>query len=69
LIGMPRKKTIVELEPLKFVDVRPVDDPACMRGEDDPSSAFSQYLLPKLKGSRDEASREVLEYLKVGFAR
>lgn len=62
---MGRRNKIVEIKPFTWVDTTPIDDPACVRDDSDPRSAFAQYLLPKLKDARDEASREVLEYLKV----
>jgi hypothetical protein len=49
-----------------FVDSTPIDDPACMRDENDPASAFAQYLLPKLKHDHGDASREVLMAMKSG---
>lgn len=49
-----------------LVDENPIEDPACMRDEDDPMSAFAQYLLPRLRQSRDEASREVLRFMEDG---
>src|SRR5262249_55110715 len=49
-----------------FVSSDAIEDPACARDENDPTSAFAQYLLPRLKESRDEASREVLDAMKAG---
>lgn len=48
-----------------FIDPEPLDDPACARDIDDPASVFAAYLRPKIKSGRDEASKEVREYLKV----
>lgn len=45
-----------------------VDDPACSRDNDEPSSAFAQYLLPRLKKSKDDAAKEVLINMKSGRA-
>lgn len=49
-----------------FVGEHPIDEPACRLDIDDPSSAFAQYLMPRLKDGRDEASKEVLAFLKSG---
>lgn len=49
-----------------FVDTAAIDDPACVRSEDDPSSAFAQYLIPRIKKGTDDASREVREAMKSG---
>lgn len=48
-----------------FVDPTPFDEPACARDDSDPSSAFAQYIMPRVRAGKDEASKEVLEYLKV----
>jgi hypothetical protein len=49
-----------------FVESKPVDDPACVRDDNDPQSAFAQYLLTRLRRSHDEASKEVLAAVKAG---
>jgi hypothetical protein len=55
-----------EADTFMFVDSTPIDDPACMRDEDDPASAFAQYLLSKLKHDHGDASHEVLTAMKSG---
>lgn len=49
----------------ELVETTPIDDPACARDENDLSSAFAQFLLPKVEHAKDDASKEVREYLKV----
>ena len=46
-----------------FVSTTPIDEPECAR----PESVIEQtaWLLAKIKASKDEASQEVIEYLKV----
>ena len=48
-----------------FVEPKPVEhEPECV-GEGD-VGAFDKFLLPRIKNTRDEASREILEYMRAG---
>jgi hypothetical protein len=54
------KKKLIQLKEREFVDPTPVEhEPNCVRLDTDPD-ALAQFLLPRLRQARDEASREVL---------
>jgi hypothetical protein len=59
-------RKLIEIKPNFFIEPVPVDDDACVRDLNNPASAFTQYLLPRLKEARDEASEEVLALVKAG---
>lgn len=66
---MARKSKLIETRgasPWFFVDPTPIEDPACVRDENDPHSAFAQYLMTRLVKSKDEASKDVLAAVKAG---
>ena len=59
--------TIVEIRKGAYVDTDPVEhEPGCVRMEPD-SAAFESYFLPRLKGLRDEASKDVLANVREGM--
>lgn len=61
-----KKAKYVEVARNTWVDPVPLDDAACARAESDPASAFAQYVLPRIKAGKDEASKEVLAFMKSG---
>jgi hypothetical protein len=63
---MGKSPKIIEVRKSLFVDPRPIDNEACTRDINDPTSAFAQYMLPRLKASQDEASKEVLALMEDG---
>ncbi len=54
------KKKLIQLKEREFVDPTPVEhEPNCVRLDTDPD-VLAQFLLPRLRQARDEASKEVL---------
>jgi len=61
------KTKLIEVSPSSFINPEPMQDEAeCFRNEADAVSAISDYLLPRLKGARSEASTEILALMRSG---
>jgi len=64
-VGVSRKRRIIERSKRVFVTAEPVEhEPNCIGSGD--ASAFDTFMLPRIQKMRDEASREILEYIAAG---